>query len=361
MEEFDNLFEGMPVIDGHLHIHNFEDENGVCFIDGFERYRNKFGFRSLNIACLLSGYRDVSNNILCALYKVAHENTYVHAGLIYNANPRDCEGMSPLTQYNELMEIGFDGIKMLEGKPSCYKAIGSIPLDDPFYDEFYSACERDGTHILSHVADPEEFWDESKVSEEDKAKGWCYAGEGYPSKEELTRQVEHLLEKHPKLNLTLAHFFFLSETPERLEGLFKKYENLATDITPGGEMFVSFNDNYEYFKDFFTKYSDRILFGTDGDSLPMWAKAMDWLADRLYKYVATDLETDAWSPRPLKGINLPYQDAKNIMCDNFLRRVSPAPKKINKAALKAYIEKYKHLIRDPEILAKVEKMAKELL
>lgn len=356
-----SLFNGMPVIDGHLHIHSLEDENGVLFIDGFERYREEFGFRGLNIACLPSGTRDVSNNIICALYKVAHEDTYVHAGLIYNESPRECEGMSPLEQYKELMEIGFDGIKMLEGKPSCYRAIGSIPLDDPFYDEFYSACERDGTHILSHVADPEEFWDESCVSDEEKAKGWCYAGEGYPTKEELTVQVERLLEKHPKLNLTLAHFFFLSRTPKRLASLFEKYENLATDITPGGEMFVAFNDDYDYFRDFFTRYSNRILLGTDGDSLPAWAKAMDWLADRLYKYVATDIETDAWSPRPLKGLKLDYQDAKNILGDNFARRVSEKPKKINKSALRAYFEKYKHMIKDKELLNKLEKLVNELL
>lgn len=360
MSEFNNLLNGMDVIDGHLHIHNFESEDGVCFIDGFEWYRSKFGLRGLNIASLPSGTRDVSNNIICALYKVAHENTYAHAGLIYNENSRECEGMDPLTQYNELMEIGFDGIKMLEGKPSCYKIVG-IPLDDPFYDEFYSACERDGTHILSHVADPEEFWDGSKASDEEKAKGWCYAGEGYPTKEELTRQVEHLLEKHPKLVLTLAHFFFLSKNPERLRALFEKYENLAVDITPGGEMFIQFNDSYEYFKDFFKKYSSRILLGTDGDSLPTCKKAMEWLIDRLYKYIATDEETDAWSPRPLKGLKLSRQDAKNILCDNFTRRVSQAPKKINKIALKAYIEKYKHLIRDKQLLAKIEKMASELL
>ena len=358
--EFDNLFNGMTVVDGHLHMHNFESKDGVLFIDGFERYRNKYGFKGLNIASLPSGMRDVSNNIMCAFYKLAHEGTFAHAGLIYNKNPRDCEGMDPLTQYNELMEIGFDGIKMLEGKPNLYKII-NIPLCDDFYYDFFKACERDNTHILMHAVDPEEFWEEDKVDEETKQKGWFYGDGTHVSREEIYSQVDALLEKHPRLTLTLAHFFFCSKRPEKLVEMFEKHENLAVDITPGGEMFVSFNEDYEYFRAFFERYSKRILFGTDGDSLPEWARAMDWLAERLYKYIATDEATDSWSDHPLKGLNLPFENAQCIMGDNFLRRVGKEPRKINKEALKAYIEKYKHLILDPKMLDNIEKMAKELL
>ena len=41
------------------------------------------------------------------------------------------------------------------------------------------------------------------------------------------------------------------------------YKNVCVDLTPGGEMFVGFTDNYDEACSFFKKYQDRILYGTD--------------------------------------------------------------------------------------------------
>ena len=168
------------------------------------------------------------------------------------------------------------------------------------------------------------------------------------------------MEKHPDINLTLAHFFFLSDTPEILEDLFAKYKNLNIDITPGGEMYKSFNERYDYFKAFFTKYADRIQFGTDG-CYPPGRDAMIWLVDRIYRYVATNESTDAWSDKPLKGINLPSECVDKIFSQNFIAKVGEAPREINKKALKSYYEKYKHLIRDKDTYERVEVLFKKLI
>lgn len=360
MAELNKILNDMELIDAHLHIYKYQDDKGGLFLNAFDEYIDKFNFRAINVASLPSGVLGVGNNILCALYKLTgEEKIYAHAGLIYNESARNCGDIDPLSQYNELMEIGFDGFKMIEGKPSYYKRI-RIPLDDPFYDEFYSACERDGTHILSHVADPADFWDASRVDPEHIKKGWFYGDGTYPTKEELTHQVEGLLEKHPKLSLTLAHFFFLSSEPRRLSALFEKYKGLAVDITPGGEMYIDFNSHHDYFKDFFTKYSSRILLGTDGD-FPNHMPAMEWLMDRICKFVATDLATDAWGSSPLVGLKLEPSDAKRILCDNFLSRVGEAPRKINRKALKEYIERHKHRIGDKGVAQKIEELSKKLL
>ena len=48
----------------------------------------------------------------------------------------------------------------------------------------------------------------------------------------------------------------MGEYPEKLEALFEKYPNLTVDITPGGEMYISFNKRREYYREFFEKYAD---------------------------------------------------------------------------------------------------------
>ena len=336
--------------------------NGEEFLHGIECYREHMGLHAFNLMAMASGYRDPLNNIMCGFYKLLNKNTFAHGSLTfpeYPVNPDTVGDMDPLTQYKELMEIGFDGIKMLEGKPSVYKYT-KLPLDSELLDPFYSQAEKDGTHVLMHAADPKEFWDPEKTSEEHKAKGWFYGDGDHIEYDEIYRQIERTMEKHPDLTLTLAHFFFKSSDPEYLKDLFSKYKNLGIDITPGGEMYVDFNENYEYFKDFFTVYADRIMFGTDGD-FPPHLGAMEWLCDREYKYVATDLETDAWGKRPLKGINIPRDRVELIMCKNFENKVGTEPKEINKAAFLRYINKYKGLIRDKSYLPKINALCKKYL
>ena len=90
---------------------------------------------------------------MIAFYKLAHKNAFAHGGLIYPEYPAPDEmpeGMDFVTQYKELMEIGFDGMKMLEGKPSLHKMVGK-DLSCDLFDPFFAALEKEGTHLIFHV------------------------------------------------------------------------------------------------------------------------------------------------------------------------------------------------------------------
>jgi len=240
--------------DGHIHMHRwYFKETDTDFTHGLEEYRRVCGLKYIALASLPSGNpipapRDVSNNIMCAFYKLLNENTFAYGGFIYPSYPakaEEMENMSLLTQLDELNEIGFDGIKMLEGKPNLYERVGQ-PLDSDFFEAAFEKMEKNGTYILMHAIDPESFW--ASPTEENIKKGWCYGDSSkYPTSETLYNQIDNILAKHPKLNLCLAHFFFCSEKPERVAKMLDTYENLAIDITPGGEMYIGFNKNPEYF------------------------------------------------------------------------------------------------------------------
>lgn len=338
MENYIKLPDELGAIDGHLHMHKlFEEERNMTFIGGHEWYKESCNLRAVNIASLP---RNASNNMACALYKTANPDTYAHGCFFYPVPPsvKQIKGLEPLTQYNELMEIGFDGMKMLEGKPECHQR-SKMPLDSDYYEPYFAQAEKDKTHILTHVNDPAFFWDENKISEEEKRKGWFYGNGDYLSNTEMYAQMDRLFEKHPSLNMTLAHFYFRSESPEILENMFQKYPNLAIDITPGGEMYLDFNKNPEYFHNFFEKYSDRILFGTDGD-FPRGEEAMRWLVDRIYRFLKTDEIIDSFSGVKIQSIKIADEHIENIFSKNFIKRVGNRPREINKKALKQYIEKY---------------------
>ena len=335
------------VIDTHWHVEAWENDKGDSYIDYLEQYRQEEGLSAVNIAALPSGEeRNVSNNIMLAFYKLANKNSFAHGGLVYPSYPAPDPmpvGMDFVTQYKELMEIGFDGIKMLEGKPSLHKLVGK-DLSCDLFDSFFAELEKDKTHLLFHVNDPEEFWDINKAPKDAIENGWFYGNGDYASNEEVYNQINRILAKHPNLNVNFAHFFFYSFNPCKLEEIFAKYPNVGVDLTPGWEMYRAFDESREYYMDFFVKYSQRIQLGTD-TAFPWPKEDYAWLLDRVYRYIATDDEFEGFG-KVHKGMKLPKEALDNILYKNFERTVSSEPKTINKEALKKYIEKYDFLMTE---------------
>jgi hypothetical protein len=331
------------VIDGHLHFYDWKDENGVDFFHCFEEYRNEMGLAAINLCALPSGYGcDVTSNLMCAIYKLINKNTFAHAGLLYKEYPMGeklPEYMNFATQLDELEKIGFDGIKMIEGKPTAHRTIGKNLLNSD-HDRFFAEAEARGTHIIFHVNDPKEFWE--------KEGGDYYGDDTFATNEELYRQAYAILEKHPNLKVTFAHFFFKSDTPEDLIELFEKYPNVCVDLTPGWEMYLSFYENKEYFKKFFEKYSKRILLGTDA-YFPRPSECSMWLVDRVYRFLASSDIVKAVADRYESGLCISNEAIENITYKNFEGRVSQEPKEINKEALIEYYQKYKHLMIKDDI------------
>lgn len=355
------------VIDGHLHIEAFSSEEG-SFIDSFELYRTQAGIANYNICaipCLTRNSSEISaaaNNIQCAFVKLAHPDVFVHACLEHFGKEIP-ETLNPdfdyVTQYHELMEIGFDGIKMLEGKPTYHKTIGKNLLH-PELMRFYAEVEKNKTHVVFHVSDPETFWDPNAVSEDLKKIGWFYGDGTFAAHEELYRQAEAVLEAFPNVCFTFAHFYFCGDKPEKLQALLDKYPNLCVDITPGTEMYHSFEAKHDFYREFFEKNSKRIIVGTDGTH-PLPARFPIWCIDRLYRFIATTDVVSAFDDKLLTGLNLSEEASENILYKNFVNRVAPTSKPINKAALRAYVDKYLPTISSRETAAKIEELAKKFL
>lgn len=344
-----------PVVDSHYHIYDWFGVDGREFWDSTLDYCNARGFRAININALPSVKRDVSNNIIAALYKLRYPEIYAHGGLTYDVYPvpdNMTAGMDPLTQYRELMEIGFDGIKMLEAKPTEIKAIGRLVCDD-LYEPFFAAIEEDGTHMVWHSGDPDSFWDPDQVKPWQRERGWFYGDGTYPTYEEIYRHAEAVLQRHPKLKVTFAHFFFLSGDPQRLErDFFAKYPNVNVDLTPGVEMYGSFGKDPAYYREFFTRYADRIEYGTDCSNHNTVDGNLK-TCDPVYEFLTTDRDFNCWHYE-FRGLNLDKPVQEKILAGNFLRRISEKPKPINKEALKAYVNKYRYLIRDAQVRSLID-------
>jgi len=163
-------------------------------------------------------------------------------------------------QIDTLQAIGFDGLKLIEGKPMVRKLLG-LPLDGPEYAGLWAALEERAMPVVLHLADPEEFWDADLCPDWARAQDWYYGDGTYPLKEDLYAEIDRVLQRHPRLKLILAHFYFLSADLRRAGAFLDAHPGVCFDLTPGVEMYLNFARGLDAARDFFIRYQDRLIYG----------------------------------------------------------------------------------------------------
>lgn len=140
-----------------------------------------------------------------------------------------------------------------------------IKADDPRLDPFWTRCGELGLPVLMHTADEKEYWQPLTYNsfhyglraDQDQH----YHNPEMPSWEELIRQRDAVLKRHPKTNFIGAHMGSQSLDLKELGETFEKYSNFSVDTAARQRILGRLNPNA--IRDFFVKYQDRILFGTD--------------------------------------------------------------------------------------------------
>lgn len=338
----------MKIIDCHYH-NRYWTFDGECYLDTQRIYRERTGVQTLNVLCAPgiengSPNGGAGHNIMAAILKTQDESVYAQGGLIYpwswESNPNAPE-YDLKTQVQELMEVGFDGIKMMESKPDTYKKL-PYRIDSDYYKAFFAYLEEKQIPLLWHVADPEDFWDPEKVSQNAKDHGWFYGDGTYPTREKVYQEVYTILERHPKIKLALAHGFFITRYPEQMKELLDTYENVYIDLTPNPEMFQDFSANREVWTDFFNKYYNRFMFGTDVNS----GYDMDFRCYKVQSVVRFFTTDDAFHAfkGDVRGLALDEEKCAYIFGKSFLEFMGKPPKKVDTKALKEYVARHaKHI------------------
>jgi len=320
----------LPVIDCHTHIGG-EDLNAVDVM------LEKEAAAGVKQVCTLitSVPRRINGNPqgLYAKAKRPHQ-VYLFAGVDYSHIASDVDHRWTYSfpkQIDRLIAMGADGLKMINGKPNCRKDSG-IALDAAIYHGYFARIEETGFPILWHVNDPEEFWDPAAAPEWAKGPGWLY-DDTFPTNESLYQECERVLAKHPKLKVIFAHFYFLSDFLDRAAAFLDRFPNAYLDLAPGIEMLHNFSKRPDAAREFFLKYQDRIVFGTDFS--PRFLLSRIWVVRNFLEtdetfHVPTD-DNLFWPDHRtmIKGINLPEGALRKIYADNYRRIVGKAPRPLN--------------------------------
>ncbi len=319
--------EYQGIIDGHAHAFG-KGLQGVRDMVALER---EFGYDACNfLSCECMG--DAAQNALGIYLKLYAPECYAFGGLSYRC-PLDFE-----RELDALWALGMDGMKMVENKPTLRRELG-VPFNDKRYNGFFARLEREGIPLVSHVADPEECWDRSRIPDWAYDAGYFYGEGGYVQKETIYAEVEDVLTRFPGLRVIFAHLLFLSADLERLDRLMQRHPAMGLDIVAGTEMYFHFAERPDDWRAFFLRYQDRIFYGTDNMNL---YDAAELENARITNHLEISFLRDggpirAWD-KTAEGIALPAEAVQKICSGNFRRVVGEKPRAVNAEAARRYLQ-----------------------
>jgi len=165
------------------------------------------------------------------------------------------------------VEAGARGLKVLKNLGLEFRTAGGelIGVDDPRLAEIWEEAGRLGVPVLIHQSDPYGFFqpltpDNEHYGSLRKYPSWCFAGDEFPPKEELLERRDRLVARHGKTTFILPHVANFAENLAYVSRLLDEHSNVYVDFSAridelGRQPYTA--------REFFLRYQDRILFGTD--------------------------------------------------------------------------------------------------
>lgn len=347
------------IFDMHVHVYTPE---AFAFMKDYMDEADLEGICIQSFGCDKDGCCP-EENMLPLLFKAMDRRIYAYGSLIYPAIPcKELAGrFDPVEQAERLLEMGFDGIKILESKPDQRKKL-QLPLDSDILEPFFACLEKRDVPILWHVADPSVFWDAEKAPSFAAEAGWVYDG-SFSSRESIYSEVFHVLDRHPHLKVIFAHFFFSSESAERAQEIMERYPRISFDITPGIEMYEDFSKAPARWNRFFSDYADRILFGTDADEFGEDIMCEDEKSpvitvEHMMRFLSGSGPFSFWG-REIHGIGLERQALQKICRGNFFN-LTGERRSVEPERLRDYVKDFGGRISDERIREWIMKRLEEL-
>jgi len=263
---------------------------------------------------------------------------------------RNDYGRAMAADLAESRRLGAIGLKIPKGLGLGYPARGGkglLAVDDKGLDPLFEKAGALGMPVAIHTGDPKAFWrpatpDNERWDELQAHPSWSFHGavtrdgKPVPSWEELYDALERRVTRHPKTIFIAVHFGNAPEEPDRVARMLDRYPNFYIDTA--ARVPEIGRHAADKMRAFFTKYQDRILFGTDTGVGPtqddmMYGSngALPPTADdeRLF-FTATDryfetLDRQFASPTPIQGrwkidgIGLPESVLRKVYFDNAVR------------------------------------------
>lgn len=235
-------------------------------------------------------------------------------------------GVRMADRLSSAVKQGASGLKLLKDLGLYLRdpAGKLLKPDDSRFDPVWQRAGELGIPVLWHCADPVAFFrptDEKNERWEElyRHPEWSFHGKDFPSHQSLIDARNRVIARHPKTTFICAHMADIPEDLAKLGTYLDRYPNMNVEIAArvaelGRQPYTA--------RKFFLKYSNRILFGTDGvppvsELIPHWRFLETW--DENFPY-----EDNPFPPQGLwniYGLGLPNEVLKRVYYQNAVRLI----------------------------------------
>ena len=196
-----------------------------------------------------------------------------------------------VAQLDDAVRRGARGLKQLKdlGLTDRDKSGKLIAIDDPRLDPIWEEAGRLGIPVSIHTSDPEAFFHpidntNERYEELIEHPDWSFYGPQFPAKEALLAARDRMFAKHPHTRFVALH---MANWPENLDYVSHLLDTLPNVMVEFGARQAELGRQPRRAREFFIKYQDRIMFGTDnGMDEAMYRNHFRWLetADEYFDY-----------------------------------------------------------------------------
>jgi predicted TIM-barrel fold metal-dependent hydrolase len=166
---------------------------------------------------------------------------------------------------------GAQGLKIAKELGLTYKnRDGSyIQADDPRFDSIWELCAKYSKPVMIHLSDSYgRFLPIGPENERYEAGLWRSSPEGnyyhtgHPTMDVIEKARENMHAKHPHTRFVNAHFAMLYYDMDKVAALLDRFPNADIELSATVQ---DLGRAPRMIREFFLKYQDRILFGSDGN------------------------------------------------------------------------------------------------
>lgn len=248
-----------PVIDMHTHVYARNTEEIEQWIKAMDNC-------GIEKSIVLTGATGSGFDDLVKLYANYTDRFELWCGFDYSGYNEPGFGPAAVKELERCVASGARGVgeAMYKGKVNPGNPSDKIRLpDDPEMDPLFEKCAELKIPVNIHISEDAWMYEEIDSNNDglmNAAKWHIDVKSGSKSHEEMLQSFENTVKKHPKTIFIAAHLLNCCADLNYLGNMFDKYPNLYADISA---RFGEIAPIPKFVNQFFEKYQDRIVYGTD--------------------------------------------------------------------------------------------------